>query len=172
MSDWPLHPVELSDDQLLEECEVRRTRHSGPGGQHRNKVETAIELVHRPTGLVAFAAERRSQEQNRQEAIKRLRLLAAVRIRVVRSAEVHPSELWEQRCVSQRIQCSDKHRDFPLMLREAMDAIDAKEYDVRCAAAALGCSSSQLIRFVGRIPEALELVNQQREQRGLRRLKT
>ncbi|MCA9065766.1 MAG: peptide chain release factor-like protein [Planctomycetaceae bacterium] len=167
-----IHPVELSDEDLLEQCEVRRTRHSGPGGQHRNKVETAIEIRHQPTGIIAFAAERRSQEQNRKVAFTRLRLLLAVRIRTVDSAEVVPSALWQKRCVHQRIVCSEQHRDFAQMLREALDAIDAKELDVRRAAAALGCSSSQLIRFVGRVPEALDGINQQREQRGLHRLKT
>ena len=41
------------------------------------------------------------------------------------------------------------------MLAEALDAIDAKEFDVKRAAAALGCSTSQLVRFVAAIPEAL-----------------
>jgi len=57
------------------------------------------------------------------------------------------------------------------MLAEALNAIDAKEYDVRRAAAALGCSTTQLVRFVARVPEALEQVNQERGSRGLRRLK-
>ena len=39
------HPVRVSDDALLQNCVIRRFRHSGPGGQHRNKVETAIELI-------------------------------------------------------------------------------------------------------------------------------
>ena len=66
---YDLHPVKLTVDALLQQCDIRRTRHSGPGGQHRNKVETAIEITHRPTGIISFAAERRSQEQNRQVAI-------------------------------------------------------------------------------------------------------
>ena len=56
------------------------------------------------------------------------------------------------------------------MLSEALDAVDAKEYDIPKAAAALACSSSQLIRFVARIPEALEWLNAQRQARGMHKL--
>ena len=73
-----MHPSRLPEPALMENCLVRRTRHTGPGGQHRNKVETAIEIVHQPTGIVAFAGERRSQEANRQVAVFRLRVLLAL----------------------------------------------------------------------------------------------
>ena len=149
---------------------MRRTRHSGPGGQHRNKVETAIEIVHEPTGVTSFAAELRSQEANRQVAMFRLRLLLAIRIRCVTSAVVLPTELWNNRCRNQRISCSERHPDFPAMIAEALDAIDAREFDVRKAAAALGCSASQLVRFIAKSPEALAAVNTVRAERGLHRL--
>lgn len=166
-----MHPSSLPTDKLLEQCLVRRTRHSGPGGQHRNKVETAIEIIHQPTGVSAFATERRSQDQNRTVAISRLRVLLAVRVRCVDRELVEPSERWVRRCRGEKIVCSERHDDFPAMLAEALDAIAAKESDVRRAAAALGCSSTQLIRFVAKVPDALRQVNQQREGRGLKPLK-
>ena len=66
------HPAAASPEQLWAECEARRLRRSGPGGQHRNKVETAVSLRHLSTGVCAEASERRSQAQNRSVALFRL----------------------------------------------------------------------------------------------------
>ena len=46
---------------------------SGPGGQHRNKTESGVRLVHRPTSVTVTATERRSQHENRSHALARLR---------------------------------------------------------------------------------------------------
>jgi protein subunit release factor B len=64
---------ELSDDELLGQCEVQAHRASGPGGQHRNKTETAIRLVHGPSGVSAEGKDQRSRTQNLRAALGRLR---------------------------------------------------------------------------------------------------
>lgn len=68
-----LKSLALSDDQLVAECETDVYIASGPGGQHRNKTESAVRLRHLPTGILVTATERRSQLQNRGEALERLR---------------------------------------------------------------------------------------------------
>jgi protein subunit release factor B len=55
-----------------DEFEEVFSRSSGPGGQHVNKVSTAVTLVHRPSGISVTVQETRSQYRNRQLAINRL----------------------------------------------------------------------------------------------------
>jgi hypothetical protein len=64
----------LSDElkRLLRECDVETYRASGPGGQHRNKTESAVRMTHRPTGLKRVATEHRSQLRNRELALTRI----------------------------------------------------------------------------------------------------
>jgi ribosome-associated protein len=57
---------------LERDCDIDYFIASGPGGQHRNKVETGVRLVHRPSGIVVVATERRSQRANRETAFERM----------------------------------------------------------------------------------------------------
>ena len=59
-------------DSLERDCDIDYFIASGPGGQHRNKVETGVRLTHRPSGTVVTATERRSQRANREAAFERM----------------------------------------------------------------------------------------------------
>src|SRR5687767_3251923 len=94
-----MHPAAFDEPALLAACQLRRQRRSGPGGQHRNKVETAVVITHQPTGVRGEASERRSQEENRQRAVFRLRVNLALFMRQACDlATYQPSELWKTRC--------------------------------------------------------------------------
>ena len=71
-----IHPQEL-----LAQCRVETFRAGGPGGQHQNRTESAVRLVHLPTGIRVVAREERSQHRNRARALERLRAALEERAR-------------------------------------------------------------------------------------------
>jgi hypothetical protein len=165
------HPAGWEIERLLQQCDVQRTRRSGPGGQHRNKVETAVVITFRPSGVRAEASERRSQAENRREAIFRLRLRLAVQWREPFDPETSPSPLWKERQVGRRIQVNPRHDEFPTLLAEALDAVHARAGDVAAAADDLRVTTSQLVRLVRQHPAAWQQVSELRLKSGLRPLK-
>lgn len=165
------HPATLPSAELLKNCSVERTRRSGPGGQHRNKVETAVVLTHRPTGIQAEASERRSQPENHAVATFRLRVRLAIEVRYPVVPELSPSALWLSRRAGNRIQINPAHDDFPALLAEGLDVLASQDWDLPVAAEWLGCSTSQLGKFLQLEPLAFGKLNQERAARGLRPLK-
>ncbi|KAK3031454.1 hypothetical protein RJ639_036514 [Escallonia herrerae] len=71
--------LKMTDEQLFGQCQMDTFKASGPGGQHRNKRESAVRLKHLPTGIVAQASEDRSQHNNRASALARLRTRLALK---------------------------------------------------------------------------------------------
>ena len=63
---------ETDREALERDCDMEFFVAGGPGGQHRNKVETGVRLTHRPSGIVVNATERRSQSANREAAFERM----------------------------------------------------------------------------------------------------
>lgn len=74
----------------IEECRVETFRASGPGGQHRNKVETAVRVVHPASGAVGTATDSRSQLQNKRQAF-------------IRMAATDEFQKWHKRETSRRL---------------------------------------------------------------------
>jgi hypothetical protein len=167
MVDAP-HPATIDEELLLRDCEVLTGRVGGPGGQHRNRVDTAVWVMHVPTGVEAQASERRSQVENRRMAVKRLRRKLAAHVRTLASRDTHAcSALWMRRRQGNKMTVNPDHEDYPGLLAEALDLVVARRYDLAGAAALLGITMSQLSRLINHDKGAFAKVNAGREACGL-----
>ena len=82
-------PVMDAPDVEVNDADIRMEvfRASGAGGQHVNKTSSAVRLIHEPTGLVASSQEERSQLQNRERALGRLKAMIAAKVEEEHQAE-------------------------------------------------------------------------------------
>jgi len=144
----------LSDEELVRLCRVDTFRGTGPGGQKRNKTESAVRVTHRESGLAAFDDQSRSQHLNRARALQKLRLELAVSLR-------QPPQPWDKDCPGLN------SRLYPCWLAAVFDALHAAEFRLSDAAALLGSSTGKLSRNISRDPFACQRVNQERQKRDL-----
>jgi len=178
LMDAPTDYLGLDDDDLLGQCDVQTYRASGPGGQHRNKVSSAVRLHHRPTGVTVQATESRSQHENRRRAVGRLRMEIACRVRrPVDPRAFEPPALLAE-CVfvprgaraggTRRIEIGRKDRRFWPVVAVVLDLLDALEGALADAAALLGVSTSNLVRLLKSDRHLLAAAQQLRKRHGKR----
>lgn len=97
--------VSVFDDSNLvvfdeKDLQFSTFRSSGPGGQHRNKVETAVRVVHQPTRISVTAADSKSQLQNKKAAIAKIRL--AMEQHRMELLQARVDEQWQEHLSLQR----------------------------------------------------------------------
>jgi hypothetical protein len=161
----------LPDDAtLLAECEVDTLRASGPGGQKRNKTESAVRLRHGPSGLIVVANESRSQAENRARALKRMREALALRLRQP-AAEGIPAAV--QACIDKRGRLSVGRRDARFLPAAAttLDVLVALGGSVSETAARLGLTTGNLSSFLTGDDDLMTEANRIRAGFGLKPLR-
>ena len=93
------------------DIKIEYFRSTGPGGQRKNKKETAVRVTHIPTGIRAIATESRYQARNREIALRRLeeRIARAKRKRKKRIPTKVPQEV-KERMIREKKHRSEKKR--------------------------------------------------------------
>jgi peptide chain release factor 1 len=99
----------------LDDVDIVTTKGSGPGGQHRNKVESAVIVTHIPTGITVKIESSRSQYQNKQTA---LGILSSRITEIAKSDQKH-----SERIVRRKLAGSGERGDKIRTYREQEDRI-------------------------------------------------
>jgi hypothetical protein len=160
----------LDDAALFAQCEFDRFRASGPGGQKRNRTESAVRLRHRPSGLQSEAVESRSQHENRARALRRLRRSLALTARAPSSVATA-----EERAGLLRLLADPPSRVRPpdlAPLALLFDVLEEHDWRLSEAAPALQTSSAALGRLLAVDPAVWRAAAERRAARGLQPLHT
>ena len=134
--------LSASDELLLRDCRLDFHKASGNGGQKVNKTSSAVRLIHAPSGLSVSSAESRSQHENRRLALGLLRMKIALTFR----ADPDPDFRIGEPPVSMR------NAGYPLFAAKLLDAFLFHGCDPKAGAAALGISTTKLIKLLYRDP--------------------
>ncbi|MSQ24151.1 MAG: peptide chain release factor-like protein [Chloroflexi bacterium] len=161
---------QLTDQALLAECDVDLYRASGPGGQNRNKVETAVRLRHRPSGLMVIAEESRSQAENKVRAVRRLRKAIALRVRHPISENGVPAAI--AACIGRdgRLRVGQRDARYLPAAGAVLDLLVALQGNLSGSAQRLGLTTGNLSSFLTADTELLTETNRIRAGFGLRPL--
>ncbi len=162
--------ADRDDAALLAECEVDTYRASGPGGQKRNKTESAVRLRHQPTGIIVVAVESRSQAENRTRALKRLRKALALRVRHAAPDGVPEAVA---ACIGKdgRLRVGQRDARYLPAAAAVLDVLAAESGSVADAARRLSLTTGNLSSFLTDDDDLLAEANRLREQFGLRPLR-
>jgi hypothetical protein len=164
------HELLLPDEKLLADCEVQTFRASGPGGQKRNKTDSAVRIIHRPTGIVAIANESRSQHENRARALRRLRKLLALRVRQPVSEGAISPAIAAVIGRDGRLRVGQRDERYLPAAAAVLDLLQALGGSVSEAATRIGITTANLSAFLTADEDLLVETNRLRAGFGLRPL--
>jgi hypothetical protein len=165
----------VSDDALIAQCEVDRYRASGPGGQHRNKTESAVRLRHKLTGVSAIGEDSRSQSENKLHAVRRLRSAIALEVREpVRLDGYVPSARLARFIAAGTAPLGAKTKltgEYWASIGELLDLLVAGDLEIGTTAQRLGITTGAMSKFLLHDDAVARVVNDLRRAKGMRPLR-
>ncbi len=165
--------LSAADGELLGECDVHTYRASGPGGQKRNKTDSAVRLRHRPTEITVVGTESRSQHENRARALRRLRLAIALTIREHIDVDPNTPVALPGDYVGPdgHLRINRKNPDYVHWVARILDTLHACHGRLSATADAIGTTTAQLTRLLVAEKKLLAAANQLRAVHGQRALR-
>ncbi len=141
-----MSPWLLSDEKLLADCRVESYVARGPGGQHRNRKNTAVRITHLPTKLHASATDSRSHRENQIHALRELRHKLALELRT----EIDPLTYRPPAFFADypALRMNPKNPLYPETIAQVLDVLKTVHQDIAKAAVLLDLSNSALTRFL------------------------
>ncbi len=160
-----------SDDALIAQCEVDRYRASGPGGQHRNKTESAVRLRHKLTGVSAIGEDSRSQSENKLHAVRRLRAALALQVREPATA-ISPRLAAFVAAGTQPLGAKTRQTgEFWAAVGELLDLLVANGLEIGTTAQQLGITTGALSKLLLHDEHVARAINDLRRAKGMRPLR-
>lgn len=164
-----------TDDALIAQAEVDRYRASGPGGQHRNKTESAVRLRHKPTGISAIGEDSRSQSENKLHAVRRLRAAIALEVREPVALDGFvPSPRLAALVAAGTAPLGAKTRltgEYWAAMAELLDLLVAGDLEIAATAQRLGLTTGALSKLLLHDDQVARVVNDLRRARQMRPLR-
>ena len=161
--------LSMDDDELSRCCEFEFFKGSGPGGQHRNKVSSAVRVKLAAFGISAADCSERTQHRNRANALAKLRHTMAIEIRQPVSLPDDDGKTGDAGGIGSDIpfECSIRNPRYYLFIAILLDRLEAAGFDQRKAAEMYGVSPSALIRKISADPSLWTHCLRRRNQLGL-----
>ncbi len=164
-----------SDDALVAQCEVDRYRASGPGGQHRNKTESAVRLRHKLSGVSAIGEDSRSQSENKLHAVRRLRSAIALEVREPVTLEGFvPSHRLAALVAGGTAPLGAKTKltgAYWAAMAELLDLLVAGDLEIGTTAQRLGITTGAMSKLLLHDDQVARVVNDLRRAKGMRALR-
>ena len=169
------HYLLASDDALIAQCEVDRYRASGPGGQHRNKTESAVRLRHKLSGVSAIGEDSRSQSENKLHAVRRLRAAIALEVREPVAIETFvPSARLAAFIAAGTAPLGAKTKltgEYWASIGELLDLLVAGQLEIAATAQRLGITTGAMSKMLLHDDAVARVVNDMRRAKGMRPLR-
>ena len=151
--------LQFEESEFLKYCLIDFYKARGPGGQKKNKTESAVRLTLKESQISATAAEDRQQSVNRTKAVKRLKLQIAFEERL-------PPEQW-----SGQLDMNPSNKNYPLFCAILIDHCVEQNWQISSVATHYGLSTGKLIKILATSDTLWQEVNRQRAKLGHKPLK-